>query len=39
MNYDACIKKSIEEIEKDMEGDYFMFAEEALSYGLIDKIL
>lgn len=31
--------KSIEEIEKDTDRDYFMSAEEALKYGLIDKIL
>ncbi|MDF2883968.1 MAG: clpP [Clostridiaceae bacterium] len=59
MNYDDCIKKSIEyiehnlnnkiysektgqpieKIEKDMERDFFMSAEEALSYGIIDKVL
>jgi ATP-dependent Clp protease protease subunit len=31
--------KKIEEIERDTERDYFMSAEEALKYGLIDKIL
>ncbi len=31
--------KKIEEIEKDTERDYFMSAEEALTYGIIDKIL
>ena len=31
--------KSLEEIEKDTERDYYMSAEEALSYGLIDKIV
>ncbi len=31
--------KTIEEIEKDTDRDYFMSAEEALNYGLIDKIL
>lgn len=31
--------KSIEVIEQDTERDHFMSAEEALSYGLIDKIL
>jgi ATP-dependent Clp protease protease subunit len=30
--------KSIEQIAKDTERDYFMTAEEALEYGLIDKI-
>lgn len=29
----------IEKIERDMERDYFMSAEEAMSYGIIDKIL
>lgn len=31
--------KSIEEIEKDTERDNFMTSDEALSYGIIDKIL
>lgn len=31
--------KKIEEIERDTERDYFMSPEEALRYGLIDKIL
>ncbi len=31
--------KSIEQIEKDTDRDYFMTAEEALSYGIIDRIL
>lgn len=31
--------KSIEVIEKDTERDYFMTSDEALSYGIIDKIL
>lgn len=31
--------KTIEEITKDTERDYFMNAEEALSYGIIDKII
>lgn len=29
----------IEKIERDMERDYFMSAEEAMKYGIIDKIL
>ncbi len=29
----------IEKIEKDMDRDYFMSAEEALEYGIIDKII
>ena len=31
--------KSIEQIEKDTDRDYFMTAEEALNYGIIDRIL
>ncbi|MCR8842372.1 ATP-dependent Clp endopeptidase proteolytic subunit ClpP [Paenibacillus sp. SC116] len=31
--------QSIERIEKDMDRDYFMSAEEALEYGIIDKVL
>ena len=31
--------KSPETVEKDLERDYYMSAEEALEYGLIDKIL
>ncbi len=31
--------KSLKIIEKDTERDYFLDAEEALDYGLIDKIL
>ncbi|HPD02983.1 MAG TPA: ATP-dependent Clp protease proteolytic subunit, partial [Clostridia bacterium] len=30
--------KSIEQIEKDTDRDYYMSAKEALDYGLIDKI-
>ncbi|NRT73368.1 ATP-dependent Clp endopeptidase proteolytic subunit ClpP [Clostridium beijerinckii] len=37
--YSEKTQKPIEEIERDMERDYFMSAEEALSYGIIDKIL
>ena len=31
--------KSIEQIEKDTDRDYFMTAEEALNYGIVDRIL
>ena len=31
--------KSIEQIEKDTDRDYFMTAQEALEYGIIDRIL
>ncbi|MGI6347660.1 MAG: ATP-dependent Clp endopeptidase proteolytic subunit ClpP [Patescibacteria group bacterium] len=32
-------KKSLNEVEKDSDRDYFMSAEEAKKYGLIDKII
>ena len=31
--------KDLKNVEKDTERDYFLTAEEALDYGLIDKIL
>ncbi len=31
--------KPVEVVEKDLERDYYMSAEEAVEYGLIDKIL
>lgn len=31
--------KSIKQIKKDTERDYFMFASEALEYGIIDKVI
>lgn len=31
--------KTVEELSKDMERDYFMSAQEALEYGIIDKIM
>ena len=31
--------KTAETVERDLERDYYMSAEEALEYGLIDKIL
>jgi ATP-dependent Clp protease protease subunit len=31
--------KTFEELTKDMERDYFMSAEEAVEYGLADKVL
>lgn len=37
--YSENTGKPIEELEKDMERDFFMSAEEAKNYGLIDKIL
>ncbi len=32
-------KKPIDVIERDTERDYFMFAEDAVEYGLIDKVI
>jgi ATP-dependent Clp protease protease subunit len=31
--------KSFEDLAKDMERDYFMSAQEALSYGLVDEVI
>jgi len=31
--------KQLEEIERDTERDYFMSAEEAMNYGLVDKVI
>ncbi|MNP73822.1 ATP-dependent Clp protease proteolytic subunit [compost metagenome] len=31
--------QSLEQIAKDMERDYFMSAEEALTYGIIDQVI
>ena len=31
--------KPLEEIERDVERDYFMTAQEAMNYGLIDKVV
>jgi ATP-dependent Clp protease protease subunit len=31
--------KTIEKIEKDMDRDFFMSAQEALEYGLIDRVI
>jgi ATP-dependent Clp protease, protease subunit len=31
--------KSIEQIQKDTDRDYFLSAQEALEYGLIDKVI
>lgn len=37
--YSEKTKKPIDQIEKDMERDYFMSAQEALDYGIVDKML
>lgn len=37
--YSGTTGQPIEKIERDMERDYFMSAEEAKEYGIIDKIL
>ena len=31
--------QTVEKIERDTERDYFMFADEARDYGIIDKVL
>ena len=31
--------QDLEKVEKDTERDYFMTAEEALAYGIVDKII
>jgi ATP-dependent Clp protease protease subunit len=33
------VEKSLEEIERVMERDFFMGAQEALEWGIVDKIL
>ncbi len=37
--YAVHTKQSIEKIEKDVDRDYFMDAQEAVEYGLIDKVI
>ncbi len=32
-------KKSVEEVAKDMERDYYMSAQDALSYGIVDHVM
>ena len=43
MNYDKILSektgKSLDQIEKDTERDNFMTAEQALEYGIIDKVI
>lgn len=42
MLYDILAKhtgKDVKQVEKDCDRDYFMTPEEALKYGLIDKII
>lgn len=34
-----CTGQPLERIEKDMDRDYFMSAEEALAYGIIDRVI
>ena len=31
--------KSVEQIEKDSDRDFFMTAEEAVAYGIVDKVI
>lgn len=35
----GCCQKSIDKIKEDSERDYFMSAEEAVAYGLVDEVL
>jgi ATP-dependent Clp protease protease subunit len=37
--YEATVKKPIEQILKDIERDYYMTAQEALEYGIVDQVL
>jgi ATP-dependent Clp protease protease subunit len=37
--YVATTKQSIERIERDMERDYHLTAEEAVEYGLVDSVI
>ncbi len=37
--YETTVKKPIEQILKDIERDYYMTAQEALEYGLVDQVL
>lgn len=34
-----CTKQPLERIEKDMDRDYFLSAEEAMEYGIIDQVI
>ena len=37
--YETTVKKPIEQILKDIERDYYMTAQEALDYGIVDQVL
>ena len=37
--YETTVKKPIEQILKDIERDYYMTAQEALEYGIVDQVL
>lgn len=37
--YSVHTKQPVERIEKDVDRDYFMSADEAMKYGLIDKVI
>src|SRR5476651_1483892 len=37
--YEQTVKKPIEQILKDIERDYYMTAQEALDYGIVDSII
>lgn len=38
-HFAECTGKSEEQIEKDMERDFFMTADEACEYGIVDKVM
>ena len=33
------VERAVEKIERDTERDYFMFADEAKEYGLVDQVI
>src|SRR5471030_1863013 len=37
--YEETVKKPIEQILKDIERDYYMTAQEALEYGIVDQVI
>jgi ATP-dependent Clp protease protease subunit len=37
--YEQTVKKPIEQILKDIERDYYMTAQEALEYGIVDQVI
>ena len=39
MDFAHHTKKSIDEVAKDMERDYYMSAQDALAYGIVDHVM